>query len=202
MASSTRGAAAAASEAITAAKAEYGTLDQLFELVAKARVLDVVLPRQRPDPAARLNLEAEGESAIGSRLGGTDDLAPCPGRVAALRGVRLALRQAQLRLVESEIESAGRGSGCRGALKRSSARRQVLGRHTDGASGSSDLRQREHKQDAATELTHRAQKLPAPVRPDIGSPEVKRNGTPSVKGRLFGALPGTTGSERIDSDGA
>jgi hypothetical protein len=38
----------------------------------------------------------------------------------------------------------------------------VLGRHTDGASGSSDLRQREHEQDAATELTHRAQNPPSP----------------------------------------
>ena len=57
MASLTRSASAVAPKAIAAAEAEYGTLDQLFELVAKGRVLDVVLARQGSDPAARLNLK-------------------------------------------------------------------------------------------------------------------------------------------------
>ena len=115
MASLTRSASAVASKAIAAAEAEYGTLDQLFELVAKGRVLDVVLPRQGSDPAARLNLEAEGESTIGSRLVGADVTLRRGASPSGPSSAR-AQRRSQ-RAIDPEIDSA-RGQRGRGALKR------------------------------------------------------------------------------------
>ena len=115
------------SKAIAAAEAEYGTLDQLFELVAKGRVLDVVLPRQGSDPAARLNLEAEGESTIGSRLVGAD-VAQAPREESVSCPASCATRICASSIPRSSPR-AGAGSG--GALKRPTARHKRLRGHAE-----------------------------------------------------------------------
>ena len=101
---------AAASEAVAPTQAERGALDQLFELFAKGRVLDVVLPRQGSDPAARLNLEAEGEPTIGSRLVGVD-VTKRPGRVGVLPGVPRVLRQLRSARPRSRDQVHAQGLG-------------------------------------------------------------------------------------------
>src|SRR5690606_8151106 len=84
----------AVSEAVAAAQPEHRALDQLAQLIAEARVLDVVLARQIAEPAAWPDLDVEGQPPIRRRrVRGYGGLI-APGRL---------LRQARLDALDAKI---------------------------------------------------------------------------------------------------
>ena len=54
-----------ASEAVAAAHAQCASVDQSLEIVFQAGRIGFRFPGQAPDPAARLDLDAEREPAVG-----------------------------------------------------------------------------------------------------------------------------------------
>jgi hypothetical protein len=147
------------SEAVAAAYAEHRVLDQLLQLVAQARVLGLVVPRQGADPAPRLDLEAERETPVGIRLVDSGIMIRPLGFERA-RALRRVLRKPEQPGIEAQIE-AGRGTAPRaGALDcRCTARNHGLGRQTDRGGNTDDLRQHKHEQNPEKRAAHRARIL-------------------------------------------
>jgi hypothetical protein len=132
------------SEAVAAAYAEHRVLDQLLQLVAKARVLGLVVPGQGADPAPRLDLEAEREATVGMPLVAAGIVI----RPFSIAGAPAALRippEPEHRGIDAQIEG-GRGPAPRlGALeRRPTACNHGLGGQTRRR-GSGDLRQPKHE---------------------------------------------------------
>ena len=179
----------AASESVAAAETEYGTLDQLVEPLVEVVILGVILAREVSVPAARLDLETEGETPVGLGFVGAD-VALRPRRVAALlvllRGV---LGEAQVRAIEPELESSRRDGRRRGVLER----RERPPSKARQACRSRRQRQRPAAAQTSTECTERpgasGAHPPSPVKPDIGCRWVKRNRAEALEGSFFYAFP-------------